>query len=205
MANIAENVLGLDGMFGKIGPGMCKLSMDGKIAVKTSNGYKTYDVNTHRLTNCDNLVFNVGEQFFFLIPTSKVSPGDIILIDGKPNCVISSDKHEIKVINYETSTINTVAKERHMFMGNVYFYGKIVSLFGNDFIKGKNGMNKMMSYVLMSEMLKGGTNGNNTINSMLPMMMLAGNGNGMMNMFENLFDNEDTDEDEVENENTAEE
>lgn len=29
----------MNGMFGKIGSGMCKLSMNGNIAVKTSNGY----------------------------------------------------------------------------------------------------------------------------------------------------------------------
>ena len=31
-----------NGMFGKIASGMCRLSMTGGIAVKTSNGYKTY-------------------------------------------------------------------------------------------------------------------------------------------------------------------
>lgn len=33
-----------NGMFGKIQNGMCRLSYTGGIAVKTSNGYKTYDV-----------------------------------------------------------------------------------------------------------------------------------------------------------------
>lgn len=32
-----------NGMFGKVANGMCRLSMSGGIAVKTSNGYKTYD------------------------------------------------------------------------------------------------------------------------------------------------------------------
>lgn len=30
----------LNGMFGKVGNGMCRLSISGGIAVKTSNGYK---------------------------------------------------------------------------------------------------------------------------------------------------------------------
>jgi hypothetical protein len=38
-------------LFGRIGAGMCRLSMTGGIAVKTSNGYKTYNVKTGRLTN----------------------------------------------------------------------------------------------------------------------------------------------------------
>lgn len=30
----------LNGMFGKVGNGMCRLSMNGEIAVKTSGGYR---------------------------------------------------------------------------------------------------------------------------------------------------------------------
>lgn len=183
----------LNGMFGKLKPGMCRLSINGDIAVKTNSGYKTYNVKTGRLTNCDNFVFDVGQEFFFLIPTNKVALGDIILVDGKPNCVLSSDKNSIRVINYENSTINTVLKERHMFMGNAYFCGKIVSLFNAG--KGKGGMKNILSYMAMSEMMKGsaGTGGN--MGNLLPLMMMSGAGNGMFNMFENMFD-EDEDEDE---------
>ena len=46
----------LNGMFGKVGNGMCRLSMNGDIAVKTSTGYKTYNVKTGKLTNCNNFV-----------------------------------------------------------------------------------------------------------------------------------------------------
>ena len=30
-----------NGMFGKVAPGMCRVSMTGKIAIKTSSGYKS--------------------------------------------------------------------------------------------------------------------------------------------------------------------
>ena len=39
----------LNGMFGKVASGMCRLSMNGGIAVKTSNGYKSYNIKTGRL------------------------------------------------------------------------------------------------------------------------------------------------------------
>ena len=187
----------MNNMFGKIAPGMCRLSMSGGIAVKTSTGYKSYNVKTNRLTNCNNFVFDIGEEFFFLIPTNKVEVGDIILIAGKPKCVIEADKNKLTVINYEDSTIDTVLPERHVFMGNTYFYGKIVSMFGDNFKTGK-GMNKMMSYMMMSEMMKGnGANSNNT-NSMLPMMMLM-NGGTMTDMFDGMFDcDENDDESEAE-------
>lgn len=106
----------LNGMFGKVGSGMCRLSMNGGIAVKTNGGYKTYNIKTGKLTNCSNFVFDIGEEFFFIIPTNKVEKGDIILVNGKPRCVIEADKTKITVINYEDSTIETVLPERHVFM-----------------------------------------------------------------------------------------
>lgn len=176
----------MNGMFGKIAPGMCRLSMNGEIAVKTNNGYKTYNLKTGRLVNCSNFVFDIGEDFFFLIPTNNVHKGDIILVNGKPKCVIGIEDNKITVINYEDSTIDTILPERHVFMGNVYFYGKIVSMFGDSFKKGKKGgMNNIFKYMMMSEMMKGGT-GSTSMTNMLPFMMM-GNG-GFENMFEGMFD-----------------
>lgn len=187
----------LNGMFGKLGAGMCRLSMNGGIAAKTSNGYKSYNVKTGRLTNCDNFAFDIGEDFFFVIPTSKVAIGDIIFANGKPKCVIKVEKNMITVINYEDSTIENIIPERHMFMGNTYFYGKIVSLFGNNITKGKNGMNNILKYMMLSKMMSenNSTGTNNSMSSMLPFMMMGGN---MGDMFDGMFDFDavnDTDED----------
>lgn len=146
----------MNGMFGKIGSGMCKLSMSGNIAVKTSNGYKSYNIKSGKLTNCGNFVFpGVDENFFFVIPTNKVAKGDIILVNGKPKCVIEADKTKITVINYEDSTVETILPERHVFMGNTYFYGKIVSMFGSNLGKDKNSANKIFKYMMMSQMMNG--------------------------------------------------
>lgn len=185
----------LNGMFGKIAPGMCRLSMNGGIAVKTNNGYKSYNIKTGKLTNCDNFVFNIGEEFFFVIPTNKVEIGDIILVAGKPKCVIEVEKNKITVINYEDSTIDIILPERHVFMGNTYFYGKIVSMFGDNLLKGKKGTNKIMQYMMMSEMLKGGTD-NNSMSAMMPLMLMSGN--SMSDIFGGMFnfDCEDEDADE---------
>lgn len=191
-----------NGMFGKIQNGMCRLSYTGGIAVKTSNGYKTYDVKKGKLINCTNFALDIGNDFFFVIPTNKVEKGDIILVDGKPRCVINGGKDSITVVNYENSTVEKILPERHVFMGNTYFYGKIVSMFGNNFAKGKDGMSKMMSYMMMSEMLKGnGTNSNNGMSAMLPFMMMNGS-NGFADMFDGMFDfDEDVEDNEDEKEN----
>ena len=178
-----------NGMFGKIAPGMCRVSMNGEIAIKTSNGYKTYNVNTNTLTNCDNFAFDIGEDWFFIIPTNKVVKGDIILAGGRPRCVIDIKDNEIKTFCYEDGTIGTIIPEHHVFMGKQYFYGKIVSIFGN-MMEGKNGMSNLMKYMMMAEMFKG-NNGNSLSNfgSMLPMMMFMNGGTNFMDNMLN-FDEE---------------
>ena len=171
-----------NGMFGKIGANMCKLSMNGDIAIKTSSGYKTFDANTNKLTNCDNFVFGMGDmECFFLIPTNKVEKGDIIIANGQPKCVITVKENSIECLNFETSVIETILPENHIFMGNTYFYGKIVSMFGN--LKN-GGSEKILKYMIMSEMMKS-TNGAN--NNWMPMMFMMGD--NKFNIFENLFDN----------------
>lgn len=198
---MTENMF--NGMFGKVQNGMCRLSMNGGIAVKTNSGYKSYNIKTGRLVNCSNFVFNIGEEFFFVIPTNKVEIGDIILVGGKPRCVIEIGVSTIKVINYENSTVEDILPERHVFMGNAYFYGKIVSMFGQDLLKGKNGMNKMMKYMMMSEMMKGSIGTQNGMSGMMPMMLMMNSGMG--DMFDGMFDFDDANDEEEEIELSKEE
>ena len=193
-----------NGLFGKIQPGLCRLSVNGDIAIKTSNGYKTYNVKTGRIVNCDSFVFNIGEDMFFVLPTNKVETGDIILVAGKPKCVREvKDKNAIEVINYEDNSIETIIPERHIFLGSAYFYGKIVSMFGNtNFLKGTKGTNKMLQFMMMNEIMKGNNGTGNMMSNMLPMMMFSQGGNMFGNMFEGMFDFglNDTDTEEVEEE-----
>ncbi|MDE7295004.1 MAG: hypothetical protein K2N72_11320 [Oscillospiraceae bacterium] len=178
-----EMLNGLGGMFGRIAPGMCRLAMNGQVAVKTSNGYKSYDPAKGVLTNCSSFVLDMGDDFFFLLPTGKVNKGDIILVGGKPKCVVEKGEDVITAINYEDSTVERIIPERHMFMGNAYFYGKIVSLLGN----GKKGTGKIMKYMMISEMMKGGK----TQNGMNPLLLMAMTGGKGGDLFEGLFDFED--------------
>lgn len=174
------------GIFGKVAPGLCRLSINGSIAVKTSNGYKSYNIKTGQLTNCDSFAFDIGEEFFFVIPTSKAEAGDIILAAGKPKCVIKTEKNLLTVINYENSVIEYLLPEHHMFMGNTYFYGKIVSIFGSSLTKGKKGINKMMQYMMISEMMKGSHDKTESgISAVLPLMMMGGS---METIFDGIFD-----------------
>lgn len=76
-----DNMFGMsgmfDGMFRKVGPDMCRLTMNGKIAVRTAPGvYKSYDVKRNRLVNHSNFAFDVGNDWFFVVPTNHVKVGD---------------------------------------------------------------------------------------------------------------------------------
>lgn len=192
-----------NGLFGKIAPGMCRLTMNGGIAVKCSNGYKSYNVKNGRLTNVTNFCFNIGDEMFFIIPTNKVDVGDIILVAGKPKCVTEVDKNKITVIDYENSEIRQVVPERHVFMGSTYFYGKVVSMFGN--LKGGKGLGNMMKMMVMSQMMGGNTSGNNNMGGMGQMMamsMFMGGNNPFEEMFGDF--NLEVSEEEDEPENTEE-
>jgi len=194
-----------NGLFGKVAPGMCRLTMNGNIAVKCNKGYKSYNVSKGTLTNVTNFCFNVGDEMFFVIPTNKAEVGDILLINGEPKCVIEAKKNDITVIDYNNSEIKHVVPERHIFMGSVYFYGKIVSMFGNSFKKGK-GLGNIMKMMMFSQMM--GNNGDKSgLGQMMAMSMMMGG--EMTNPFEGLFDfNLDESEDEEifdENDETEEE
>ena len=180
MDNLLKNV------FGKVEPGLCRLTIDGKIAIKTNDGYKNYNINTKRLVNCEQFVFDISDDLFFVLLTSNLEIGDIIIINRKPKCIIDiSDKDAIKAVNYSDGTIETLSPESHVFMGETCIYGKIISLFQP--LQNGNMTNNIMSYMMMSKLM-----GNNETNleKLIPLMMLNGiTNNSMPNVFGNLFDN----------------
>lgn len=190
-----------NGMFGHLGVGMCRLGINGDVAVKTSNGYKTYNVKTGRLTNVTQFCFDIGQEFFFVMPTTKAHKGDILLVDGHPKCVIeNNDNKTIKVMDYENSAIQEIVPERHVFMGQTYFYRKIVSMFGSgSFLKGGKGISKIMKLMMMKEIFsgmlgKGGSAGGNGdgFANIIPMLMmgnmLSGNKENDLGGFSEMFD-----------------
>ena len=193
-----------NGMFMKVQKGMCMLSPCG-IAVRTTSGYRSYDIKSGKLRNCDNLVFSFGDGMFFVIPSTKVKPGDIILNGGKPACVRSAGKNSIEVINYETSVVETILPERHIFMGSTWFYGKIVSLFGDgSSICGKGGLTKMMKLMMISSLFENaGASADGTLaapgagnmNALMPLLLMKGG--GFDDLFGGLFDEDDKDTEDI--------
>lgn len=184
-----------NGVMGKIKPGCCRLGMNGRVAIKTTDGYKTYDPKTGNVTNCSNFVLDVADDLFMVIPTRKLNPGDIVLINGKPMYILEvKTKNRVEAMNYEDSTIQTVIPERHAIMGR-RFYGKIVSLLSSGFGKGKGGFFKnMLKLKMMGSMLGGGDSTTASFGGNgLAMMMLMGNGS-MDGIFDGFGDDEDDEE-----------
>lgn len=173
-----------DGMFQPVAKGYCKLAMNGKVAVKTSSGYKTFDVKTRKLTNCSNFAFDM-DNAFWVVPTFSVDVGDIVLVNGKPHAVIEVGENSIKAFNYEDSTVVEVIKEHHVFMGKTYCYGKIFSPFAG-MMKSDSGMNDMMKMMMFSQMF-GGNSNPSSLGGMNPIMMFMLMGN-KDNPFEKMFD-----------------
>lgn len=183
-----------NGVMGKIKNGMCRLSMNGGIAVKTSDGYKVYNPKNGNLTNCQNFVLDLADDFFFVMPTRNLKPGDIVLINGKPMYIIDvKAKNRVEAMSYENSTIQTVIPERHAFLGR-RFYGKIVSLIAGGFGAKGGFFKNMLKLKMMSSMFGGsGAAGGSTGGfggNMLPMMMLMGGGS-MDGLFDGIMDDDE--------------
>lgn len=188
-----DNMFG--GIIGKIERGACRLSMNGRIAVRTSDGYKTYNEKTGNLTNCSNFVLDLCDDMFMVIPTRTLNPGDIVLINGKPMYILElKAKNRVEAMSYEDSTIQTVIPERHAIMGRK-FYGKIVSLMGKGFGCGKGSFFKNMLKLKMMTAMMGGSKSSDGIlgSNALPMMMLMGGGS-MDGLFDGMLDDESDDE-----------
>ena len=119
---------------------------------------------------------------------------------SKPKCVTKVDKKKITVIDYESAEEKTIVPERHVFMGSTYFYGKIISMFGNSFKKGK-GLGNIMKMMMMSQFLGGGNNGsNNGLGQMMAYSLFFG-GDKSFNPFDGMFDFEIDEGENAETEN----
>ena len=188
----------LGGMFGPVPKGDCRLGLNGLIAVNVNTGgvpkYKTYDIKTGKLTNCSEFALEMDESFF-LIPTTKLRPGDIIVSDGGPCCVIEAGENAIRAFSYQRGNIEEMVPERHLLMGGTYCYGKIFSPFAN-LMKGKNGINNAVKMMMLSRLFSDRGEGRGGGMDPMMLMLMAGGENGLLQgLFDGAFE---TDEDEKE-------
>lgn len=177
--NISE-LTGLNELCGKVAEGSVRLSMDGKLAVRTQNGYRVWDVDKKTMTNVQDLCLDMP-GIFFVMPSTKVVVGDVILLDGKFNCVIEVGESTIKAIAYADNQVKEFVPERRIFMGKTFFFGKVVNLLGN-----LGGSGKLVKLTLLGQMLNNG--GDATTSQLMPLMLMGGidndlSGDGMLKQF----------------------
>ena len=182
-ANMFESLTSIfANMLGTLEPNMIRMTFDGKVAVKTTKGYKTYDVAKKKAINMDSLVMPEMASFL-LLPSTKVKVGDIILRDGAFYSIISVDDatNELIGYNYEAGKKETIVRETHCFLGNTYFYSKlfspILSFFGNkpksdkkeeeskDDDASEDTMSALLPLAMMSQ--------NGDMSSLLPLMFMS--------------------------------
>lgn len=183
-------------MLGKLEPDMVRMTFDGKAAVKTTKGYKTYDVAKKKAVNMDSLVMP-DMSAFLLLPSTKVKVGDIILRDGAFYSIISMDDatNELVGYNYETGKKETLVRETHCFLGSTYFYSKlfspVLSFFGSKTTKSEDkkeeGSTDEASEDTISTLLPLAMMSQGDMNSMLPMLLMSkmegkGESSGMLKM-----------------------
>lgn len=191
----------MENIFQKVEHGKCRIALNGQIAVWTTNGYKTFSNKTGTLINCNQFVSQFGDDYFYVVPAAKVKEGDIILVNGTPRCVMKVDKNLLTIMTYETGAVEQIIPERRIFMGNIYFYRKIMSPMMGMFGKGKAKAGKMLRLMMMSDMMKGGAKTNGGMNWMQLLMMQGMTkqfGGSMDEMFEGFGDFEDDFEEEDE-------
>ena len=188
MNNSFETLFG--NLMGPVPAGDVRLGMNGLPAINVNtNGtpqYKTYDVETGTFTNCSEFVWNM-EGSFFLIPAIKVKPGDIIMGNDGPCCVIENGEKNLKVFSYKRGIIEELVPENHIFMGKTYCFSKLFSPFAN-MLKGNRGMNNAIRMMVLSSMFSKSENGKTEMNPMMLMILAGGEGGMLGEMFEGIID-----------------
>lgn len=175
-----NELTGLNEICGKVAEGSVRLSMDGKLAVCTQNGYRVWDTEKKTMTNVQDLCLDIP-GIFFVMPSTKVVVGDVILLDGKFNCVIEVGESTIKAIAYADNQVKEFVPERRIFMGKTFFFGKVVNLLGN-----LGGSGKLVKLTMLGQMLNNG--GDASASQLMPLMLMGGidgdlSGDGMLKQF----------------------
>lgn len=153
----------------------CRLSFDGSIAVRTgTDEYKTYNPTTKQLTNCEDFVFDVGENMIMMMPVASVSIGDVIKVAHNYHYVTNvNDDGSIETVKYEDGSQCHIVPENHIFLGRQFAYQKVFPIF-NVFNQSAGNPNFAANPMLMYMMMQNSGNGDFDFSKLLPFMMMSG-------------------------------
>jgi hypothetical protein len=177
--SVGMNFKGIMKDFGTIKDGSVAITFDGKLAIKTTDGYVIYDAAKGTLINQMEMVVK-DANFLYILPVDKVVEGDIIKQNSNFYYVIGINDHGgINAVKFADGTIDVLVKGTNLF-GMNFFY-KVVNPLSQFGLKADGGFNPMMFMImdkdsgsdmkdiLLMQMLTGGS----TEQAINPMMLFA--------------------------------
>ena len=167
----------LGSSFGKIGSDQFRLSING-LAVKGKDGkYITFNPETRELVEVTTGFFDDMKDLLFLMPTTELEVGDIILHQNKPYYITVSKDNVVKGIDFEDAIESTLVPKTNVF--GMKYYTKVFNCLGTNNILGTDiASNPMMAYALM-----GGKDFD--LSKIMVFQALSGQGKGIADFSEN--------------------
>ena len=167
----------LGSSFGKIGSDQFRLSING-LAVKGKDGkYVTFNPETRELVEVTTGFFDDMKDLLFLMPTTELEVGDIILHQNKPYYITVSKDNVVKGIDFEDAIESTLVPKTNVF--GMKYYAKVFNCLGTNNILGTDiASNPMMAYALM-----GGKDFD--LSKIMMFQALSGQGKGIADFSEN--------------------
>jgi len=146
-----------------------KLTVQGAIAIKSGDKFKTYDAENSTTIDCTGFLID-AKNLVMKLPVQDVSPTDIIFRNSKYYFIKSiNENNEIIAVNITDGTLETLIPETNIFGMN--FFVKIVNLMS----AGTNN-NPMMMFMLSKMNDK---NDNLDLSTVLALTSMNGNTNAM--------------------------
>ena len=167
----------LGSSFGKIGSDQFRLSING-LAVKGKDGkYVTFNPETRELVEVTTGFFDDMKDLLFLMPTTELEVGDIIIHQNKPYYITVSKDNVVKGIDFEDAIESTLVPKTNVF--GMKYYTKVFNCLGTNNILGTDiASNPMMAYELM-----GGKDFD--LSKIMMFQALSGQGKGIADFSEN--------------------
>lgn len=167
----------LGSSFGKIGSDQFRLSING-LAVKGKDGkYVTFNPETRELVEVTTGFFDDMKDLLFLMPTTELEVGDIILHQNKPYYITVSKDNVVKGVDFEDAIESTLVPKTNVF--GMKYYTKVFNCLGTNNILGTDiASNPMMAYALM-----GGKDFD--LSKIMMFQALSGQGKGIADFSEN--------------------
>ena len=167
----------LGSSFGKIGSDQFRLSING-LAVKGKDGkYITFNPETRELVEVTTGFFDDMKDLLFLMPTTELEVGDIIIHQNKPYYITVSKDNVVKGVDFEDAIESTLVPKTNVF--GMKYYTKVFNCLGTNNILGTDiASNPMMAYALM-----GGKDFD--LSKIMMFQALSGQGKGIADFSEN--------------------